>query len=251
MLPQAAQLTRHRLRDGASPRSSLRRSSDDRGDEDDRRHDPMPAGSWWVVILVPSANPKTWRREEELMSIRGLFALCLVPGFLLSAEQRFSKTPAAVVGKGTLPFVEMAKSREIVPNVATEESHINLVFPVVGSAGVFRTEATLVNHTPRAQLVDAYYLPANGGAANCNLGALRLRLEAETTYFYEDFVSDVFDQSGFGSVFLFAVRDLGGPDATAQLDGTARIWAPAAGGGTASQTFPSMSIDVGGVDQVA
>jgi len=40
------------------------------------------------------------------------------------------------------------------------------------------------------------------GAANCNVGATRLRLDANTWYFYSDFVSDVFHQTGFGSVVI-------------------------------------------------
>ncbi len=128
------------------------------------------------------------------------------------------------------------------PNVVLEGAEASFIFPVVGSAGAFLTEAVLFNRLNRVQLVDVYYLPLGGGS--CNVGATRLRLDANTWYFYSDFVSDVFHASGFGSVVVFGVTSFGDNDATARIDGNARIWSLATGGGTASQNFPAMSIAV-------
>lgn len=135
------------------------------------------------------------------------------------------------------------------PNVVLEGAEANFIFAVVGSAGAFRTEAVIMNRLNRTQLVDAYYLPL--GAANCNVGAVRLRLDPNTWYFYSDFVFDVFQQSGFGSVVIFGVTSSGANDSTARIDGNARIWSLAAGGGTASQNFPAMSIAVPSGNQSA
>ena len=130
-----------------------------------------------------------------------------------------------------------------------EGAEANFIFAVVGSAGAFRTEAVIMNRLNRSQLVDAYYLPL--GAANCNVGATRLFLDANTWYFYSDFVFDVFHQTGFGSVVIFGVTSSGANDSSARIDGNARIWSLATGGGTASQNFPAMSIAVPSGDQSA
>lgn len=167
---------------------------------------------------------------------------------------------AEVVGPVNVPFREMIQkesarglasslSLKPSPNVVLEGAEANFIFAVVGSAGAFRTEAVIMNRLNRSQLVDAYYLPL--GAANCNVGATRLRLDPNTWYFYSDFVFDVFRQVGFGSVVIFGVTASGATDSTARIDGNARIWSLATGGGTASQNFPAMSIAVPSGDQSA
>ena len=167
---------------------------------------------------------------------------------------------ATVVGPVNVPFREMIQkasarvaasslSLKPSPNVVLEGAEANFIFAVVGSAGAFRTEAVIFNRLNRTQLVDLYYLPL--GAANCNVGGTRLQLDPNTWYFYSDFVFDVFRQSGFGSVVVFGVTSSGASDPTARIDGNARIWSLATGGGTASQNFPAMSIAVPAGDQSA
>lgn len=167
---------------------------------------------------------------------------------------------AEVVGPVNVPFrtiIQQESSRAAAssmsfkpsPNVVLEGAEANFIFAVVGSAGAFRTEAVIMNRLNRSQLVDAYYLPL--GAANCNVGATRLRLDANTWYFYSDFVFDVFHQTGFGSVVIFGVTSAGDSDSTARIDGNARIWSLSSGGGTVSQNFPAMSIAVPAGDQSA
>lgn len=161
---------------------------------------------------------------------------------------------AEVVGAVNTPFMTALQnastqaatssmmSLKPTPNVVLEGAESAFIFPVVGSAGAFRTEAVLYNRLSRSQLVDLYFLPL--GAGNCNVQGVRLRLDANTWYFYSNFVSDVFGVSNFGSVVAFGVTSTGSNDSTARIDGNARIWSVDAGGGTTSQNFPAMSIAV-------
>lgn len=161
---------------------------------------------------------------------------------------------AEVVGRVNRPFIEALHSSlaergtasalgfQPAPNVVLEGAESAFIFPVVGTAGAFRTETVLYNRLNRTQLVDLYFLPL--GAGNCNVGGVRLRFDPNTWYFYSNFVSDVFGVSTFGSVAAFGVTSSGSNDSTARIDGNARIWSVDAGGGTTSQNFPSMSIAV-------
>lgn len=132
------------------------------------------------------------------------------------------------------------------PNVVLEGAEPAFIFPVVGSAGVFRTEAVLVNRRNQSQTIAAYYWPIGAGASNCNLSGRAYLMSASTKYLYTDFVNDLFQQSGtFGSVIIIGMNSSGSAaDPNARIDGNARIWSLAAGGGTASQNFPSMSVQV-------
>src|SRR5258708_4787404 len=174
-----------------------------------------------------------------------------------AAEER----KAEVVGRVSTPFLKALQSVSAqgttssmmslkpTPNVVLEGAESAFIFPVAGSAGAFRTEAVLYNRLSRSQLVDVYFLPL--GSGNCNVGAVRLRLDANTWYFYSDFVFDVFGQATFGSVVAFGVTSSGANDSTARIDGNARIWSVDGGGGTTSQNFPAMSIAVPGGGQSA
>ena len=185
------------------------------------------------------------------MRIATLIVYAVTSVVSLFAEDR-AGSGATIVGYGTTTFAEMARRAHaahaadrngISSNAAFERSEINLVFPVAGKAGAFSTEIVLVNRVPRAQLIDVYYLPAGKGVENCNLLPVRIRLEADTANFFTDFIGEVFKTDGFGSLILYSVRSEGGPDFTAAIDGNARIWSPAPGGGTASQTFSATTLD--------
>jgi hypothetical protein len=129
------------------------------------------------------------------------------------------------------------------PNVVLEGAEPAFIFAVVGTAGAFRTEGVLINRRNVQQRINAYYWPIGGGAANCNLNGVAFDLNASTKYFFSDFVAGLFPgQSGFGSVIILGVTQSNNADPNARIDGNARIWSLATGGGTASQNFPSMSV---------
>jgi len=177
-----------------------------------------------------------------------LAVLCLVLCLPIAASEEAARLrPAGIVSMSAgelLKQLEASHSRPS-PNVVLEGAEPAFIFPVVGSAGVFRTEGVLVNRRNQSQQIAAFYWPLNGGAANCSIQGLAYTMNPSTKYFYSDLLQGVFGQSGsFGSVIIIGTTTGGVADPNAQLDGNARIWAPAAGGGTASQNFPSMSVQV-------
>lgn len=132
-------------------------------------------------------------------------------------------------------------------SVATETADSAFIFAVVGNspgAGgtYFRSEVTLVNNLSRSQNVAALYFPA--GAGSCNGASVQtLRLSGNTFYVWSNFVADIFNTTGLGSVVVLAVDGNGHFDSTGSIDGFSRIWTPIAGfQGTASQSFPSVSL---------
>lgn len=145
----------------------------------------------------------------------------------------------------TLRAQKRTQSLQPISDVVLEGAEPAFIFAVVGTAGAFRTEAVLVNRRNQPQRVFAYYWPIGAGASNCNRGGLEYTMDAKAKYLFTDFVPELFPgQSGFGSVIIIGVDSFGGPDANAAIDGNARIWSVATGGGTASQNFPSMSVGV-------
>ena len=129
------------------------------------------------------------------------------------------------------------------PDVVLEGAEPAFIFAVVGTAGAFRTEGVLVNRRNQSQRIIAYYWPIGGGASNCSRSGVAYTLAPRTKYVFTDLVPDLFPgQSGFGSVIILGVTSSNAADAAAAIDGNARIWSLAAGGGTASQNFPSMSV---------
>jgi len=130
------------------------------------------------------------------------------------------------------------------PNVVLEGAEPAFILPVVGSAGAFRTEGTLVNRRTQPQKIAVYYWPIGAGASNCNVNGQFFVLDASKKYFFADLVKDVFQQSGFGSVIVIGVDSANSADANARIDGNVRIWSGSEGSGTTSQNFPSMSVQV-------
>jgi len=184
------------------------------------------------------------KRTFVLVVLVAAFSLSAVAGEVRKAE---------VVGPAGTTFLEALHRSEEgttssilalkpAPKVVLEGAEAAFIFPVVGSAGAFRTEGVLYNRLDRSQLIDIYFLPLGG--ANCNVPGVRLRLDANTWYFYSDFVNDIFHQANFGSVAAFGVTSNGDNDTSARIDGNARIWSVDNGGGTTSQNFPAMSIAV-------
>jgi hypothetical protein len=136
------------------------------------------------------------------------------------------------------------------PNVVLEGPESVFVFPIVGSTAgsggtFFRSETLIINRGNHSQNIYLFYFPVGGGAANCNRPAIPMRMDAQTMYLWVDFVAEVFKTSGLGAVIVMGVNSAGQPDSTAFIDGNSRIWTPEPGTlGTASQNFPSMSLQV-------
>lgn len=134
--------------------------------------------------------------------------------------------------------------------VATGKSEPAFIFPIVGTVPggggtYFRTEATLVNLSDRAQNVAVYWFPVGGGSANCSRPGVTFAMAANTWYVWSDFVTSVFQTQGLGGAAVVAFDNFGEVDATAAIDGFARIWTPVPGfQGTASQSFSAESLNV-------
>ncbi|HXG59728.1 MAG TPA: hypothetical protein VNL91_11960 [Thermoanaerobaculia bacterium] len=140
---------------------------------------------------------------------------------------------------------EKAAALRPVADVVLEGAEAAFIFPVVGTAGAFRTEGVLYNRRNQQQTVVAYYLPIGGGAANCDRPGRAFVMDAGSWYVYTDLVPDLFPgTSGFGSMVVVGVTANGSADPNAAIDGNARIWSGSAETGTASQNFPSFSVAV-------
>src|SRR4051794_13630474 len=163
-----------------------------------------PAFRPWILLGLPVRGSSASRRETsigEILMQRAFVVCLLLTAFSYSATAAENRK-AEVVGAVSTPFIKALQnlsterttasilSLKPIPNVVLEGAEAAFIFPVVGSAGAFRTEAVLFNRLNRSQLVDLYFLPLGGGS--CNVGAVRLRLDANTWYFYSDFVFDVF-----------------------------------------------------------
>lgn len=178
-----------------------------------------------------------------------LVALCLISALPLVAQGRSARTsavpelltlrpdPIQLFRDATAPHVE----------VASENPDSAFIFAVVGRAAgangtFFRSEVTIVNNLTRSQNVAILYFPSNGGS--CNAASVQsMRLSANTFFVWSDFVGDVFNTTGLGSVVVLAVDSNGNFDSTGNIDGFSRIWTPVAGfQGTASQSFPAVAL---------
>ena len=181
-----------------------------------------------------------------------VFAFVCLPAFSQQARAFRSWDSHSVVTQSNVVFSEMMQ--KVVntsrgprlnqgSNVVLEGAEPAFIFPAAGSAAAFRTETVLVNRRNRSQRINLFFLPLGGGAANCVLPGRALTLDAESTNLFPDFVTDVFGASGqFGSVVVVGVDSRDNPDTGAAIDGNARIYSLAAGGGTVSQNFPSFSV---------
>ena len=186
------------------------------------------------------------------MKVRLLAVFCLVAS--VSAVVAGEGPRMISLGEATVPATVLLKQLEgrvtrleglslkPTPKVVLEGAEPAFILPVVGSAGAFRTEGTLVNRRTQAQKIAVYYWPIGAGASNCNVAGGFFVLDASTKYFFPDLVKDVFRQTGFGSLIIIGVDSANNADANARIDGNVRIWSASAGGGTTSQNFPSMSV---------
>jgi photosystem II stability/assembly factor-like uncharacterized protein len=127
----------------------------------------------------------------------------------------------------------------LLPNASESAA---FVLPVVGTAtgvgGLFSTEVTLTNQRDRQQDVVLAWLPEVPGA---NGSSFRMTLPAASSVNIADLGARL-GVSGIGSLAVFAIgaRD-DNFDASASIDGSARIWDyPADGGAPLSQMIPAV-----------
>lgn len=138
---------------------------------------------------------------------------------------------------------------EIAPNnlVLPLEYHHQVLLPVAGNtAGAngtfFRSDVNIVNLRATEQRLRLTWLPQ--GRSGVGLQAREISIPGASGFFSEDFVTNIMQETGLGSVLIQAITAGGVVDDNARLLVTSRIWTPApgGGGGTYSQTFPVVPI---------
>lgn len=116
-----------------------------------------------------------------------------------------------------------------------------MVFPaagsVPGSAGTyFRSDITMINYDSTAQDVVFYWMANN--STSRDLPAVRVTLEPNTVYTFEDFVGQQLKIQGLGALYAIPVTG-DETDLNASIDGFSRIWTNQPNAtGTVSQPFP-------------
>jgi hypothetical protein len=111
---------------------------------------------------------------------------------------------------------------------------------VQGANGTFfRTDVNLINLGAADQRVALYWLPE--GRAGSSTPKI-LKIDRRSGIFSADFVANVLEQTGLGSIRIIAIDAGGAEDPTAQLHASVRIWTPEPNvpTGTMSQTFPTV-----------
>jgi len=189
-----------------------------------------------------------------------IFLLVLsLPALAQPRPRRFAAPEvSSVPGVDGTSFAETLrapKSGRIAPNVAHDESDNSLIFPLAGNAPgangtFFRSEATLVNNLNRQQKVRVWFFPLGGNSCS-GVPIKDLTLNPFAWYVWSDFVAQVFNLNGLGSIGLIAIDSIGNVDPTARVDMALRIYTPAFGGGSASQTFQGVGLSDFGGNQTA
>ncbi len=144
----------------------------------------------------------------------------------------------------------------VIPMSAAEPTSDNVVSPVVNAYEVvipaagkiegangtfFRSEVTIANLTNRQLIIFARWLPGPGKAP----GDRRLTIAAGGIERYDDFVRDVFRETGLGAAILTAITVDGQTDTSARMHVSSRIYSPQPGTlGTTSQSFPALSLNL-------
>jgi hypothetical protein len=129
--------------------------------------------------------------------------------------------------------------------VATRGPVPQLLIPAAGAqAGnngtFFRSDITLINYRSADQRVRLQWLPQ--GSSGVGMAPVDITISASSGIASEDFVTTVMQQSGLGAILVTGIDSNGVADPSALLVATSRIWTPAAGGGTQSQSLPSVAV---------
>lgn len=107
----------------------------------------------------------------------------------------------------------------------------------------FRSDINVVNYRDADQRVRFNWLPQ--GQTGVGIAAVEIVIPKATGIASEDFVTEVLNQSGLGSILVTAITPDGQFDTQGKLHATARIWSnqPGLSTGTVSQTFPIISLN--------
>ncbi len=194
------------------------------------------------------------KRSLALSSIVLLVSLPLFAQTRKYAAPEISAVPGAD-GATFSETLQAGKAHRIAPNVAFDESAVAMVFPLVGNAPgangtFFRSEATIVNNVNRQQRLRVWFFPLGGGTCS-GVPVKDLVLDAFNFYVYSDFVAQVFGLNGLGSLGIIAIDSFGNTDPNARVDASVRIYTPAFGGGSASQSFQGVGLSTFAGNQTA
>jgi hypothetical protein len=180
------------------------------------------------------------------------FALVISVAAIASAQQHHAAEPIVhavrhVDGSTFAKLVAQSRhARRVAPNASHDSGDDAFVFPLAGnSPGAFgtfyRTEATLVNNLGRDQDVAVYFFPLGGGTCS-GVPVVDVTIPARSFRVWSDFVANVFNINGLGSLGVVAIDGSGNTDTSASIDGTLRIYTAAPGGGFASQSFDAAGL---------
>jgi hypothetical protein len=135
----------------------------------------------------------------------------------------------------------------IVPLTAASRILIPAAGDVPGANGThFRSDIDLINLRNVSQTVQLRWMPQAGTGT---VVVRTITLPAQSGVSSENFVADIMQLSGLGSIDVIGVTSEGVADTNALLHATARIWTPEPNDnngiddeGTMSQTFPAIAM---------
>lgn len=122
----------------------------------------------------------------------------------------------------------------------------SLLIPVVGSVAGgfgthFRSEVHIINYSTVDQRLELRWIPQD--VSGLNETPVVITLPPFTGLASEDFVQEIMQRSGLGSLLISPVDANGTASPNARLSATSRIWTRTPNSeGTVSQTFPSIPI---------
>ena len=147
--------------------------------------------------------------------------LLLTSAFLFADDVR----PANVV-------VPLTFSAKIVIPAAASTAGANGTF--------FRSDISVLNFADHTQRVQFRWLPQGGGAGSTTT----IDMQTFNGIRSADFVAQIMNQTGLGSILVTALTADGLEDPTGRLYVASRIWTPQPGTtGTTSQSFPGVPVD--------
>ena len=136
-----------------------------------------------------------------------------------------------------------AQGQLITERAGTSQLLIAAAGSLLGANGTFyRSDITIINYRDADQVVRLQWLPQ--GSSSINLSPVDITLPAKSGINREDFVTDVLQQTGLGSILVTAITSNGQFDASGRLHASSRIWSnqPGLSNGTVSQTFPIIAV---------
>ena len=153
----------------------------------------------------------------------------------------------ALILTSLLAVVSVFASEPTADNVVSPVSNAyEVVIPAAGkiegaNGTFFRSEVTIANLTSRPLVIFARWIPGPGQPANDR----RITIPAGGIERYDDFVRDVFRETGLGAVILTALNSEGQTDTSARIHVSSRIYSPLPETtGTTSQSFPALALNL-------